>query len=270
MQWCGVCVSCRTGHFNQCEKIELLGFSAPGAFATYAAVNEKYCWDLTELRKVYKEEDQLFEAAALMEPLGCAYNALFVEGGGITPGAYVVVHGAGPIGLATIMLAKACGAAKIIAFDLSEERNQLALAIGADYGINPDDLLEKGSCTSDFVMSVTDGRGADIQVEAAGAASQTVSQINRSLSSHGTMIFLGREDSSASVEFDPLVTQANRLVGARGQAGHGIYPNIIRLIAAGVIEPLKLITARYRFDEVLDAFQRSTLRKDGKIMVRIS
>jgi hypothetical protein len=46
IQWCGRCVSCRRGYFNQCDNLEELGFTTPGAMAQYVAVDEKYCWKL--------------------------------------------------------------------------------------------------------------------------------------------------------------------------------------------------------------------------------
>src|SRR3989338_7007640 len=97
MRWCGNCESCRMGHFNQCSELEMAGFTVPGAFAEYISVQAKYCWKLDTLRSVFQEESELYEIGALIEPLGCAYNGLFVAGGGFRPGAHIVVYGAGPI-----------------------------------------------------------------------------------------------------------------------------------------------------------------------------
>jgi hypothetical protein len=65
-----------------------------------------------------------------------------------------------------------------------------------------------------------------------------------------------------------LVTGASALVGSRGHAGHGIYPALIRLAAAGRLDLLDMITARFPFDQVQDALAQSRTRADGKIMVR--
>lgn len=64
----------------------------------------------------------VFDIGALIEPVGCAYNGIFVAGGGFNPGAAVVVYGAGPIGLGAVALSRIAGASKIIAFDKVNER----------------------------------------------------------------------------------------------------------------------------------------------------
>jgi len=266
--YCGLCTECRTGHPNQCQRLEMIGFSAPGAFAEYVAVKEKYCWKLDVLRSLYPSDDNLYEVGALIEPIGCAYNGMFIAGGGFHPGAYVAVYGAGPIGLGAVLMARLAGAAKIFAFDLSEPRNRLALELGADFAASPDDLKEKGTSPGEIVREMTGGHGADMQIEAAGAALETIPEIEKSFASNGKMIHLGRQETHAPMEFNTIVSGANRVIGARGHAGYGIFPNVIRLIAAGRLPAHNVITSRFPFDRVLDAFKQSTARTDGKIMVR--
>ena len=81
---------------------------------------------------VYQEEDT-FDIGALIEPVGCAYNGIFIVGGGFNPGATVVVYGAGPIGPGAITLSKIAGASRIIAFDVIDERVKIARDAGADF-----------------------------------------------------------------------------------------------------------------------------------------
>jgi scyllo-inosose 3-dehydrogenase len=268
IMWCGECTACRRGNLNQCERLKMVGLSSPGAFAEYIAVKEKYCWKLDTLRDIYHGDDEVYEVGALIEPIGCAYNGMFAAAGGFKPGAYVAVYGAGPIGLGAVMLAKASGAAKIMVFDISEPRNRLARALGADYAASPVALKRKGTTPGEVVREMTDGHGADMQIEAAGAASATVPEILNSFAANGKMVFLGRFDGDTGVHFNTLVTQANHIVGSRGHAGHGIYENIIRLIAAGRIPAHKMITSRFGFERVVEAVAQSAARKDGKIMVR--
>jgi hypothetical protein len=109
-----------------------------------------------------------------------------------------------------------------------------------------------------------------MQVEAAGAAPHTVPEIEKGFAPNGKMVYLGRAGNSTNMYLDTLVSQANGIVGARGHAGYGIYPNIIRLLATGRVPAEKMITSRYTFDRVMDAVKQSTLRVDGKIMVRFS
>lgn len=270
MVWCGICACCRAGNFNQCLHLEMVGFSVPGAFAEYIAVKEKYCWKLNVLKDAFPDRDDIYEAGALIEPISCAYNGIFVSGGGFRPGAYVAVHGSGPIGLGAVLLARAAGAAKVFAFDLSEPRNELALALGADYAASPLALRRQGTSPAEVLRDLTHGHGADLQVEAAGAASATFPEIERSLAPNGKIVYLGRHDAGAPLSLDNLVSQANQITGARGHSGHGIYPHVIRLLASGRFPAHKMITSRFPLDEAVEAVRRSTARAEGKIMVQVS
>ena len=245
----------------------MLGFTTQGAFAEYIVINEKYCWQLNALKDTGWSDDQIYEAGALIEPLGCTYNGIFVSGGGFMPGANAAVYGAGPIGLAAVMLLRAAGAARIMVFDISQKRNQLALQLGADYVESPEILNQSGRSISDVIREKTNGRGADIQIEAAGAASVLMPEINKSFAPNGKMIYLGRHDGEALIEFNTLVSQANQIVGARGHAGRGIFGNLIELLVNNRITVDKIITSRFPFENVLEAFRHASRRDEGKVMV---
>ncbi len=266
MLWCGLCPSCRSGNPNQCPNLEMVGFSAPGAYADLIATRERYCWSLEPLRGHYGD-DELFEIGALLEPAGCAFNGLYVAGGGFLPGATCVIHGGGAIGLGAIPVARAGGASRIWLFDPIPERVELARRMGADEAFCLPDLADAGTAVHEVVLEQTGGVGADIHVEAAGAAHKTFPAIERSLAPNGKIIYLGRTGEHARLEADVFVTGANALIGSRGHAGGGVYPALIRLAAAGRLPLREMITARYPFDQVLDALERSKARTDGKIMV---
>ena len=132
-------------------------------------------------------------------------------------------------------------------------------------------MNKMGGCSpGDKVMELTKGDGADILVEAAGAAPQTIPEMEKSLSSHGKIIYLGRAATKASMYLDILVSGANKVIGCRGHAGYGIFPNIIRLFASRRLDLKKMVTARYPFAKVMDAMKNSVNRKDGKILVRVN
>jgi threonine dehydrogenase-like Zn-dependent dehydrogenase len=265
IQWCGYCTPCRSGAPNQCQNIELLGMSTDGALAEFAAMKAKYCWKINKLRERYPEAET-YEIGALIEPIGCAYNGMFVSGGGLKPGETVVVYGAGPIGLAAITLARLAGASLIIAFERLKNRQELAKTMGADlvFGIEGN-LFPAGR----RVLELTGGVGADLQIEAAGDAPHTVPEMEYSTAANGRIIYLGRAERCTSMSLDGLVSGAQKIVGARGHSGYGIFPNIIRLIAAGRLDPRPMITARFPFNEALAALERSAARIDGKILVTL-
>lgn len=266
VMWCGICTPCRSGHPNQCRNVELLGLSRDGALAEFVAVNERYCWKIDPLSGVYGGED-LFDTGALIEPVGCAYNGMFIVAGGFKPGSTVIVYGAGPIGLGAVALARAAGADMVIAFDVTGGRVRIAREMGADHAFNIREL--GGRRPSDIVLELTKGAGAEVQVEAAGAAPVTVPEMERSLANLGRIVYLGRAATSTPMHMDSLVTGANSVVGARGHAGYGIFPNIIRLIAKRRIDISPMISKRFSFESVKEALAASADRENGKIMVRL-
>ena len=264
--WCGICTSCRSGAVNQCERVELAGITAPGAFAEYIVTKERHCWSIGSLTDVY-DNDMIFDIGALIEPAGCAYNGLFISGGGFSPGAVVTVFGAGPIGLAAVALARVAGASLIIAFDRIKERLDIAKKMGADLTFNTSDI---GFHPGEKILELTNSHGADIQVEAAGAAGFTIPEMEKSLAVNGKIIYLGRAATSTSMHLDILVSGANRIIGSRGHAGYGIYNSLIRLIKSGRLDLHSMITSHFDIGDVRDALKKSSDRSDGKIMVNVS
>ena len=268
MLYCGVCAVCKRGRFNQCPNLEMVGFSSPGAYAEYISVHERHLWSLDTLAEHTGSESKALELGALVEPISCSYNGIWVSGGGMPPGSHVAVYGCGPIGLGAILLCRAAGAASITAFDRSPERVALARTLGADTAWTLGELSSAGTEPASVVLEQTAGWGADWHIECAGAAVATMPQIERSLAPNGTMVYLGRTGERAPVQLDVLVTQAGRIVGARGHAGQGCFPQIIRLLERGRLDAGAMITARMPFADTTAALERSTLRTDGKIMVR--
>lgn len=266
--WCGHCAHCRSGAVNQCANVELAGITVDGALAEYTRVNARQCWKIDSLTSCYSEEE-VFDIGALLEPLGCAYNGLFISAGGFKPGSSVVVYGVGPIGLGAVLLARIAGASKIIAFDPIPERLALAQSMGADHIYNTGDLAAAGIRPRDMVMEKTAGHGAEVQVEAAGAAQHTIPEMESSLAINGTIIYLGRAATSAPIMLNLFVSGANSIVGSRGHSGYGIYQNLIKLLASGRLKVKDMITAVYALPDVLQAMERSVARSDAKIIVRI-
>jgi threonine dehydrogenase-like Zn-dependent dehydrogenase len=264
---CGTCDTCRQGNPNQCPNLEMVGFSTHGAYAEFIVVEARFCWKLDGVAARTQDSQRTLELGALVEPLACAYNGIFVAGRGMRPGAHVAVHGCGPIGLGAIALARTAGAATITAFDVVPERCAVALSCGADASFDPAALRAAGSSPAEAVLEATRGSGADLQLECAGAAGQTLPEIEQSFAPGGQMIYLGRTGERAPVMLDVLVSNAASIVGSRGHAGHGCFPRIIRLLEQDrlVVEPM--ITARRPFDEALSAVEQSCLRTDGKILL---
>jgi threonine dehydrogenase-like Zn-dependent dehydrogenase len=258
---CGVCEPCKRGDPNQCLHLDMVGFSAPGAFAERLAIHERFVWSLDAVAE--RHGDAALDLGALVEPLACAFNGIWVVAGGLRPGSHVVVFGCGPIGLGAVLLARAAGAASILAFDTVAERRSLALACGADavFGALPVDMA------AEAVFSMTRGWGGDLFVEAAGAAAATVPVVEACAAPRSTLVYLGRTGERVPVGLDRLVTGAARIVGARGHSGGGCFPNVLRMLAHGRLDPMPMVTARFSLGSAVAAVARSVSRTDGKILV---
>jgi scyllo-inosose 3-dehydrogenase len=263
--WCGHCTPCRTGMPNQCENVELLGLTVDGGFAEYITLKAKYCWKLNHLQERYSLEE-VYKIGTLIEPIGCAYNGIFISGNGFLPGAFAIVYGVGAIGLGAVMLLKAAGAAIVIAVDSIEERLNIAKSMGADYAYN----IASTNDFSEVVQEITGGWGADIQVEAAGAAKYTIPMMERNIAKRGKIIYLGRAESEAFINLNSLVSGAHTIVGSRGHSGYGIFNNVITMIHKGKLCGVeKLVTSSFPFRDILNAFESSRSRKDGKILINM-
>jgi threonine dehydrogenase-like Zn-dependent dehydrogenase len=267
MNWCGACDACRSGWPNQCRDLEEIGFSRDGGFAEYAAVKARYCWKIDALEDVYADADALFAAGALVEPCGVAYNALFVRSGGFLPGGNVLVVGAGPIGLTAIALARAAGAGRIVAFETVPERKALAASLGADPVLDPVTVAREGLDPAEVVLAATRGEGLAVAVEAAGASPRTYPTIERVMGPGGKIVQVGIGPGATPLSLVRLQQQGVSLYGSMGNAGSGIFPNVIRLMATGRIDLVPLVTARYPLGQAPQAFARTAERRDGKVMV---
>jgi len=197
------------------------------------------------------------------EPSSVAYNAVFERAGGFRPGAYVAVYGLGPIGLAATAECKASGAAKVIGFELSANRRELAKKVGADYVFDPREVTPH-----EVVMDLTEGQGADLHVEAAGAPQVTVSEMEKSLAINGKIVQIGRAATRVPMYLETLQVRRGQVFGSQGHSGHTVFPSVIRLMASGLIDMTQIITARYDLDDAVDAIAKSVAREDGKIMVK--
>ncbi|ADK82544.1 zinc-dependent alcohol dehydrogenase [Sediminispirochaeta smaragdinae] len=159
---CGVCDECRRGYpdnciplYEECEEPghpNTIGIFSPGAYTKYVIVPRQ---------SLYKIDPKVpVKIAALAEPLSCVVNA--TEKLKVTPGQYVVILGAGPIGLLFTMLMKANGASKIIVSEPAKFRREAAIGCGADIVVDPkqEDISE--------VVAREMGKGADVCIEAVG------------------------------------------------------------------------------------------------------
>lgn len=264
---CGRCESCRRGFPNQCESLEDVGFTMNGGMAELLRVPEANCWKISALLPRYgNDRRRVLEAGAVIEPFTVAYNGLFECAGRIKPGGNAVVYGAGPIGLAAIGLLRATGAARILVFEHQAARRELALAYGAQAAY-PADGGE--APPRDHVLRETGGAGADIQVEAAGDFTRSLPEMEQSTANGGQMVIIGRDRMRAPLFLENFQVRKANLIGAMGNTGYGTYPNVIRMIAAGLLDPTRMITHRFPLAEFGRALEQARTRQGGKVLVEV-
>lgn len=266
MNWCGLCEACRSGRPNQCENITHLGLTKDGGFAEYVAVKEKYCWSLNQIADRFGDTKKALEAGALVEPTGVAYNGMFVQSGGIKPGSYTVIFGAGPIGLAAISLARTSGAALVIVFETQEPRRNRAKMMGADAVYDPNQLKKEGNSPHEIILDLTKGIGASLFVEAAGATAQTIPEMERALAVNGNINVIGLVAGRTPLELVAYQSKGGHVHGSSGHAGHGIFPSVIRLMATGRIDMTKAIDGRFPLNKAIEAV-REAPQRSGKVLV---
>ena len=164
---CGKCHLCRNGKSQLCENKRSIGWGIDGGFAEYVKMPERL------LHKI--PEGVSLKTAAMAEP--CAIVAHQVlERTHITPGDYVVIMGMGPIAIIAAQMARVAGAGRIIMCGCTSDidvRLKIAENTGClDRFIN----VQTDNCV-DEIMTETAGKGADIVIEASGAASAVKSAI---------------------------------------------------------------------------------------------
>lgn len=262
IQWCGECISCRRGFVNHCDNLEELGFTTPGAMAQYIPVRARYCWSIQEIADRVGSVDEAMVMGAMVEPTGVSYHAMFNRIHTWQPGAYVVVFGAGPIGLAAIALASAAGASQVMVFDTSPSRREFALKLGATAVYDP-----IGADINGIILDSTYGRGADFVVEAAGAPTQTLAPLTKGLAVNSTICHIGRSERPTPLELEYYQVKGVQLAGSLGHSGHGTFMNVIRMMASGKLDMRPMVSARMALDDAPSAFKRLESRQDAKIIL---
>lgn len=262
--YCGRCQQCRRGFHGHCESFEQLGFTIPGAFAEYVTVPEKILWSVESLTESFDDQDELLRAAATIEPSTITYYGLFGRAEGIWPGDYYVYHGIGPIGLTGMNVSRAAGAGKIIAFEISEERRNIARDLGFNHVYNPTE-----TDPVETVNRLTDGRGADVHVETAGAVRQTYPVIEDTLAEQANVVHISNAGNDPEVALRKYQGNSAQLYGSEGHTGQEVYPHVIRLMSAGKLDNRPVITSTFDLRNATDAIHQARERVDGKVLIEM-
>lgn len=238
---CGACAYCQRRRFGQClgGGGQTLGRLIHGVHAEYARVPFA---DLSTFRLPPSVSD--FDAVLLSEVLPTAYE-VGVLNGGVGPGDTVVVIGAGPIGLATILTARLFSPAHIIVIDPVKSRLEAAKLFGADLAVTSQDNV------LDLVRSVTDGLGADTVVEAVGKPS-TFELATALIRPGGRVANVGVHGRPAALHLEDLWSRD--LTITTGLVDTYSTPRLLGMLAAGLLDVGNMITHRFDLTEISAAY----------------
>lgn len=233
--YCGKCYACRKGQPNVCQSLEVFGVHRDGGMSEWLKAEEKN-W-----HKVSSHVSE--EAAALIEPLTIGAQATYR--GEVSEGDNVFIIGAGPTGIACLLLAKERGATVFIS-DFNQTRLDYADSIGADVTIQP----QKVDVSSE-IDRLTDGELANVVIDAVGLP-ETFQQAVELASIAGTVVTLGFNEEPSSIPSLLLTKKELKVVGSRLQSHQ--FSNVIDKVNARKLDPSKIISHQYPMEQIKGAF----------------
>jgi len=189
------------------------------------------------------------EAAILGCAIFTAYGAVR-HAGEIRAGDNVAVIGTGGVGSNCLQIARAFGAHKIIAVDLSDNKLKAMKSLGATHVVNAS--KEK---VSDAIFQITGGRGVDVAIEALGNP-QTFKQTVESVICGGKAVMVGLAPVGvlAQVEITRIVRRGIKIIGSYGAKARSDMPAILALVEKGAIDVVSPITRRYSLADAERAY----------------
>jgi L-iditol 2-dehydrogenase len=259
---CHTCKPCLTGRYNGCEKVLFLSTPpVPGLLRRYVIHPAIWCHKLPDT--------MTYEDGALLEPLSVALAA--VDRSQIKLGDAVLICGAGPIGLISLLCARAAGAEPIVITDIDQGRLDFAKSLMADkpgtfktYLVPPSKSDEENAAA---IVEAFGGMEPDVCLECTGVES-SISTAIFAVRFGGTVFVVGVGKNELKFPFMRLST---REVDLKFQYRYcNTWPKAIRLVSSGVLTDVrKLVTHRFSLDNAIEAFKTSADLKSGAIKVQI-
>jgi threonine 3-dehydrogenase len=245
---CGHCPECRRGDFHVCENTRILGVDVDGAFAAAVAVPAANVWPVSTAIAP--------EVAAAMEPFG---NAVHACSYGDLDARTVVVFGCGPIGCAAIAVARAQGAARVIAIDRNPYRLDLAERMGAHA------VIRAGDRPVDDEVRRAAGGYADCALEMSGASTAVVSA-TRVVRPGGWISLLGIGDTPVSLDLSKdVVMKGLTLHGVVGRRVPATWERATAYVREKVVDVAALITHTFPLTEIDAAIELMKSGNCGKV-----
>lgn len=241
---CGACEYCAEGHQNHCLNMRFYGSAMPfphiqGAFSEYIVADVAQCADAGDIT---------VGEAAMAEPLAVVLHA--AKQAGDLMGKRVLVTGCGPIGLLSVLVARAAGAVEIVATDISDFTLSKARHAGADRTVNvatdPDGLAD---------FTADKGR-FDVLFECSGVASALASSVP-ALRPQATIAQLGL-GGDMTLPVQAMTAKELHLKGSF--RFHSEFFTAVTMMRRKRLDVTPLITHRFALDDVEAAFQMASDR----------
>lgn len=247
---CRQCDMCRAGRYNLCPHMVFCGTPpVDGVFRHYLAHDAAFTYRLPD--------SMSFEEGAMCEPLSVGIHA--VRRAGIGLGDSVLITGAGPIGLSSLMAAREAGATTMIMTDVQANRLSLAQSIGATAAVNA-----RCDDAPTLIEDLTEGRGVDVVIECTGLSGPMLTGLE-AVRNGGTVVWVGMTDDQYTI---PAVITIRRELDIRGIFRYReTYPAAIQLVASGRAPMGRLITHHFPLRELLEAMEVALTGRDGAVKI---
>jgi threonine 3-dehydrogenase len=250
---CGHCLQCRTGNGHICRNTRIIGVDRDGAFAEYIVMPETNVLPLDGIPT---------EVGAIMDPMGNAFHTVLTAD---IPGSTVFIVGCGPIGCFAVGIARAAGAAKVIASDVNPTRLALAQRMGAHLTVNAgeDDVTRT-------VLDATGGEGVDVVCEMSGVAS-ALHQAFATVRMGGRVQLLGIPRGAVPIDFaTEIIFKGITIYGVIGRKMYETWHEMRRFLTSGMFDPRPVITHQFPLARIDDALGAIRSGDAGKVILEIA
>ncbi|HKW41227.1 MAG TPA: L-threonine 3-dehydrogenase [Gemmatimonadales bacterium] len=249
---CGHCLQCRTGNGHICKNTRIIGVDLNGAFAEYITMPATNVLPLNGIPTT---------VGAVMDPMGNAFHTVLTAD---VPGSTVLVVGCGPIGCFAVGIARAAGAARVIASDVNAKRLALAQRMGAHRVVNAgqEDVVRA-------VLDETAGEGADVVCEMSGVPS-ALHQAFAAVRMGGRVQLLGLPKGQVPIDFaNEIIFKGITVYGVIGRRMYETWHQMRRYLTAGLLDPTPVITHQFPLGKIDEALAAIRAGDAGKIILEI-
>lgn len=249
---CGTCRPCKTGRANACANVKCRGVHVEGAMQQLFKVRDQ---------DVYKVPGQMKDLVlgACIEPF--AIGAQAVWRGNVTAGQTMLIFGAGPIGLTTMLMAMSRGA-ECIMIDMKEDRLANALRLGASAAVMAD-----APGLKEQVLAIAGEDGIQVTCDAVGNPA-IVDLCVELVAPTGTVVLLGMDGSQNNVTELAIFRKELTLVGSRMNSA--MFPTVLELVGEEKLPLSDILTHRFAVEEANEAFNMASSQPEGFIKAVIT